>query len=318
MAEISIIVPVYNKEKYIGNFIKSVINQSYKDFELILVNDGSTDNSMEVAERILKNIDINYKMISKKNGGQSSARNLGIREANGNWLVLLDSDDCIQKDYLKIMHNEAIKNNVDVVICDINEVKEDKIFEESVRTNEKEIKTGKDFFADFIMHRISIGPYSLMIKKEYIDKINVKFDEKSQYSEEFTFITQLLYQAENVVHIKEKIYNYCLRDGSVSTGANIDKILNGYKQIQVYSEIYKKNENKYDKMYNKYALPRWILATARFTAKNLPYKEYKELMTKLKAKNQIKCLFTFPEIKTKMAAILFAISMPVFYKICKK
>lgn len=216
------------------------------------------------------------------------------------------------------MHEEACQNNVDVVICDINDVEEENIFEESNRSGKKELKAGKEFFEDFIMHRISIGPVSLMINKNYINKIKLEFNEQSKYSEEFIFITQLLYQAENVVHVKEKLYNYCLRGGSVSTGASIEKILNGYEQIELYSERYKQNKNDYEVIYNKYALPRWILATARFTAGNLEFDEYKMLMEKLDAKHEIKKLIVFPDLKTKVATILFVFSMALFYKISRK
>lgn len=318
MKQISVVVPVYNTSKYIGNFVKSVINQTYKDFELILVNDGSTDDSVIIAENILKESSIEYRIINKENGGQSTARNRGIEEARGKWIVLLDSDDAIQKDYLEIMYSNVENNKADVGICDINSVVDERIFEESKRTNEVEIKSGKEFFKDFILHKISIGPYSLIINKNIIQKYNLKFNEKSRYSEEFIFITELLYNVEKVVHIKEKLYNYCLRAGSVSTGAKVDKILNGYRQIEEYSKRYQKNEDCYQVIYNKYALPRWVLATARFSASSLEYDDYKNLMKKLNAKNMIIKLLTFPSLKIKLASMLFIMSSYLFYSISKK
>lgn len=318
MKQISVIVPVYNTSKYIGNFIKSIINQTYKDFELILVNDGSKDDSIVVAENILKESDVEYKIINKENGGQSTARNKGIEESIGKWIVLLDSDDAIQKDYLKIMYNNVHNNKADVGICDINNVVDETIFEESTRTNEIEIKNGKEFFKDFILHKISIGPCNLIINKDIIERYNLKFNEESRYSEEFIFITELLYNTEKAVHIKEKLYNYCLRKGSVSTGAKVDRILNGYRQIEKYSKRYEKNENYYQIIYNKYALPRWILATARFASSSLKYSDYKKLMQKLNARKMMGKLLTFPSLKIRLASILFIISNYLFYSISKK
>lgn len=216
------------------------------------------------------------------------------------------------------MYNATQKHAVEVVICDINNVEDNNIFEESKRTNDIEIKEGKEFFKDFIIHKISIGPYSLMMSREFIRKINLKFNENSKYSEEFIFITDLLYNSNKVIYVKEKLYNYCLRRGSVSTGANLGKILNGYNQIEEYSKKYEDNKNCYEVLYNKYALPRWILATARFTASNLKYCDYKELMKKLKAKEKIKKLITFPELKIKLATVLFIISTPLFYLVSRK
>lgn len=231
---------------------------------------------------------------------------------------MLDSDDTIQRDYLKLMYEATKFDEVEVVICDINNVNEENIFEEIARTNKIEIKIGREFFQDFIMHNVSIGPVSLMIKREFIQKLNLYFNEMSRYSEEFIFITDLLYNANRVVHIQEKLYNYCLRRGSVSTGANLEKIINGYQQIVIYSERYKDDSNTYAIIYNKYALARWILATARFTANNLQYIDYKKLMNELNAKKQIKVLFKFPKLSIKMASIVFCISMPIFYRISKK
>lgn len=315
--KISIVVPVYNKEKYIKNFIKSVIKQTYTNFELILVNDGSTDNSIIVAEEILKDSKLEYKIINKSNGGQSSARNAGIKVAEGEWIVIPDSDDTLQKDYLKIMINSVIGANSEVGICDLEYVSEDNIFEESKRTSETIVKNGKDFFADFVMHKIEIGPVSLIIKKEFLEMIQIAFNEKSNYSEEFIFITDLLYNATNVIHIKEKLYNYCLRQNSVSTGAGINKILNGFNEIKKYSKKYLDKGDEYSKIYNKYALARWIIATARFTSSYLKYKEYKILMKELNAKKEVRKLLLFPEIRIKAATIIFLISEKLFYKISK-
>lgn len=317
MSEVSIIVPVYNKEKYIRNFIISVINQTFKDFELILVNDGSTDNSIEVAEEVLKNTDINYVIINKENKGQSSARNVGIKAASGKWIVIPDADDYLQKDYLKIMVDSTRMKDVDVVLCDMNSVTDDTISEENIRTNLYDLKKGREFFVDFILHKISIGPVSMMIKKKKLLDINLLFNEDSRYSEEFIFITYLLYNSDNIIHVKEKLYNYCVRKNSVSTGANLDTIINGYNEIVKASEFYKKENNEVTTIYNKFALPRWILATCRFSAQKMNYREYKELLKKLDAKQKVKKLYYLKDLKTTLAIIILEISPKIFYSIAK-
>lgn len=317
MKEISVVVPIYNTEKYIINFIKSVINQTYTDFELILVNDGTKDNSIALAEELLKDSKIEYIIINKENGGQSTARNAGINIAKGKWIVTPDSDDVLQKDYLEVMCRKTQDKDVDVIICDLANVTDDNINQETNRTGNFEIKSGKEFFINFIMHKISIGPVSLMIKKELIDTIGLRYNENSRYSEEFIFITALLYNANMVVHVKERLYNYCLRKGSVSTGANIDKIVNGYNEIVKASSVYCDKNDYACKIYNNYAHQRWMLATARFTSSNLSFKNYKVLMERLDAKKNIKELLRFPNIKIKIAAIVFCLSIRLFYMISK-
>lgn len=316
---ISIIAPVYNVEKYIRNFLISVNNQTFRDFELILINDGSTDNSVKVAMEYLKNANFDYTVINKENGGQSSARNVGILNSKGDWLVFSDSDDVLQSNYLELMYSKIeVYNETDVVICDINRVSDKNIFEESKRSGKFDCKIGKEFFKDFIMHKIEIGPVSLLIRKRILIEKNIFYNEDSRYSEEFIFITDLLYSSNKVIHLKEKLYNYCLRSGSVSTGAQVDKILNGYNQIKEYSKKYSNNINEYEIIYNKYALPRWILATARFTATNLEYNDYLKLMKGLDAKKEIKKMLFFPSLKVVIASFMFEISMKLSYIVFRK
>jgi len=303
MIKISVISPVYNGQKYIKNFIKSLNNQTFKDFELLLINDGSTDNTFEIAKKELEKTNINYKIINKKNGGQSSARNLGIKKSKGDYICFLDSDDTIQKDYLRNLYNTIINTDSEVVICDLNRVSEENIFQESNDHYNFTEFCGKDIFIKFIKHEIEIGPVSLFIKKDYIRKINLFFNEKSKYSEEHIFICHLLHDAEKVVHLKQRLYNYCLRSGSVSTGASIEKILNGYNEIVLSNKKYIECNCEYCKTYNEYAMPRWILATARFTSKNLKYKDYKKLMKKLDYKNNIKKLYLYSSTKIRLAAL---------------
>ncbi len=318
MTKVSIISPVYNVEKYISNLIKSIKNQTFKDFELILVDDGSTDNSIKIAEIELKETNINYRIISKKNNGQSSARNEGINNAKYEYVCVVDSDDTIQPKYIENLLDAIIKSNSDVAFCDLNWVTADKLFEISDDDLIYDVKSGKEFFYDFFMHNVEIGPVSLLIKRELLEKMNIQYNERSRYSEEFTYICKLLHDAKNVVHVKQKLYNYCLRSGSVSTGADIDKVLNGYNEIIRNNIKYEKCNCSYCESYMKYAMPRWILATARFMAKNMKYCDYKELLRKLEYKKNIRELYSFPKFSIKVAALFLNTSLFITYQIFRR
>ena len=318
MKKVSIISPVYNVEKHIKNMIISVINQTYRDFELLLVDDGSTDNSIQIAVDELNKTDINYRVISKLNGGQSSARNIGFDEAKGEYVCSIDSDDIIQKDYLSNLVKTIEETNSDVVFCDLNWVTDDKAFDEKKDDFTYNVKNGKDFFCDFFLHNVEIGPYSLLIKRDYLNKLKLRYNEKSRYSEEFIFICYLLHDAKSVTHLKQRLYNYCLRGGSVSTSANTDKILNGYNEIIKFSEKYKKCNCYSCKLYNRYAIPRWILATARFTAKNLKLSDYRDMLIKMDYRTNVKKLYSFPKLSVKFAAFVLNISLSLAYFIFKK
>ena len=115
---ISIIVPIYNVEKYLTECVDSIIKQTYKNLEIILVDDGSTDHSKDICDQYVK-IDTRIRVIHKVNGGLSSARNAGIDIANGNYYMFIDSDDYIKEDMVELLYSVMIENQCDMTICNI-------------------------------------------------------------------------------------------------------------------------------------------------------------------------------------------------------
>ena len=115
--EISIVVPVFNVEKFLKKCIESIISQSFSNFEVLLVNDGSTDGSLDICLQYTK-IDDRVKVINKKNGGLSDARNAGIKYATGKYICFIDSDDFIEKEYLQKLYKNIVKYNSDVSMCE--------------------------------------------------------------------------------------------------------------------------------------------------------------------------------------------------------
>lgn len=309
---VSIIIPLYNAEKYIINMLKSIEAQTYRNYEIIIVNDGSTDTSEKLAEKYLMRTKIKYKIINKANGGQSSARNIGIDQAKGFWFVMLDADDEILPDYLESMINISNDLNSDIVVCDIAYIVE----KQDIANNDIFIDdySGKEAFKLFIKHKKTIGPCTMLIKKDVVDKINLRFIETCRYSEEFIFICDLLYKSEKVSFYSKKLYLYYMRPQSVITGASIEKILDGYNHILKYTKKY----NKLDNDFKKYAMARWILATCRIVAKRISYKDYKILLKMLNAKKNAVKLIGFPDLLTNIAAITLFICPSLAYQLFKK
>ncbi len=122
MIKVSVITPVYNVEACIEKSVKSIINQTCKDFEYILIDDGSKDKSIEIAQNLLKDTDINYKILTQENSGVSAARNLGIKNAQGKYITFLDSDDYFNTEFIELMYKKAEECSCDVVFCDYSEV----------------------------------------------------------------------------------------------------------------------------------------------------------------------------------------------------
>lgn len=312
--EITVVIPAYNAERHIGKIIESLAGQSFNDFELIVVNDGSTDKTEFVALDAIKKNNLDGRVITRENGGQSSARNTGIKAASGKWLVMPDADDYLQCNYLRDLHDMVKKTGSEVGFCDINMVADKNLFEESRHDGNYTTKKGRDFFIDFIKHDVKIGPYCLIIDLDFLKKNKIIFNECMRYSEEFVFITELLYNAGSVVHVERTLYNYCLRPNSVSTSISLNGILDAYDELKKYEAKFNSNDF-YDVTFRKIALKRWILASAHFCAKVMDYKKYEKTMRKLNAKSEIGGLIGMKDVgtKTKMAAALFCLSSRAFY-----
>lgn len=213
MKEISVIVPVYNIEKYIGRCIESVLKQSFENFELLLVNDGSSDKSGQICDEYAMK-DRRIIVYHKENQGVSSARNLGIRKSTGRYIAFVDGDDWVQSDYLENLYKGLIGEKCDICICGGNEINE---YMQELRTctyNEKLKLSWKDErlydwpYFTYVIHR-------MMIKKSVIE--NVNFDILLPNGEDTLFLTEAFLNAINGVLFLPYIgYSYFIRSESAN------------------------------------------------------------------------------------------------------
>lgn len=175
---ISVIIPVYNVEKYLNKSIESVIKQTYKELEIILVDDGSTDSSGKICDEFAQKDD-RIKVIHKKNGGLSDARNAGISEAKGKYLGFIDSDDYIDKNFYEILYNVLKKYNSDISICKHRETYTD--YEEN--TSKLEIKeqvfnTEQALKELLLFGEVNNYAWNKLYKKELFNEINYPVGKK--------------------------------------------------------------------------------------------------------------------------------------------
>lgn len=219
--KLSIIVPIYNVEKYIIECLSSIYNGKLKDFEVICVDDCGKDKSIELVKKYVKDNKIkNLKIITHdKNKGLSAARNTGIKEATGDYLLFLDSDDMLITNKLNKLINYAKKNNLDVLECEIEEIYETnmniKVDHSNSRT-ETEILSGEDYFS-YISKNNEYIPmvWSRLYKTDYI-KDNYSFKDGLKFEDE-EFSPRVLINAKKVQYLNEKIYVYRRRDDSITT-----------------------------------------------------------------------------------------------------
>lgn len=214
MPIISVIVPVYNVEKYLSKCLESILNQSFSQFELILVNDGSTDNSELIFNKYL--YDKRLIVINKSNGGLSSARNAGLDVARGEYIIFIDSDDYINNKMFEILYNEMIRSKSDIIICDylkVSESENEKIID--MLNYKSEIIEGKENILNQLCSEKRMQ-FTVAWNKLYKKKLfeSLRFEEGRLHEDEF-IAHRILGKAQKVNYIDLKLYYYVQRNNSI-------------------------------------------------------------------------------------------------------
>ena len=220
---ISIIVPVYNRENKVGSCIASILNQTYTDLELILVDDGSTDNSVAVCEEYAKQ-DKRIRIIQKENGGVSSARNCGIKEARGEYLQFVDSDDTIDKEMTQKLYEAVQKNEADEAICGFREI-HGGTRGDVIRIPQKECVTTVAKMESEIEHLILNCLLQSCCNKLYKkEKIKEFFSTEYTYGEDLLFNLAYLRKIETIAFVPKAYYEYDCRGESITSSYREDEI----------------------------------------------------------------------------------------------
>lgn len=216
MPKVSVIVPVYNVEKYIKKCIDSILNQTFKDFELILIDDGSPDNCGKICDEYAGK-DLRVKVIHKENGGLSDARNFGIDASQGEIIGFVDSDDYIDKDMYAQMITYLEENNCDVVCCDKYIVRDDKKkFRPSYQENK--IFNNEQAVNEIFNGNLDTTAWNKIYKRSVIKDIRFP---KGRIYEDVATIHKYIYNAGKVGYISKPFYHYIKRKGSIcSSGFN--------------------------------------------------------------------------------------------------
>lgn len=274
MIKVSVIIPVYNGEKYIEACIESVLNQTLKEVEIIIVNDASTDNTQSIIEKYSIKYSDKIKVVTKDNNeGQGKARNIGINLATGEFITFVDSDDTISESMLEKMYDIAKEKGADVILCDYYEIiKENKTIQKALLQRTNDIK--KDFVTWIA------GPCNKLIQTELLKKNNLYFLEVRAY-EDISMMPLVGVYAKKIIYIEEPLYNYYIRHGSTMRQKTFNnKLLSIYDALEYLAEGFKKSEllkeyqEELEFIYIKHLL---YAGTGRF----LEYKEGKKEVRKI-------------------------------------
>lgn len=243
MPKVSIIVPVYNAEKYIHKCLDSIISQTLESWEAILVNDGSLDNSGDICDNYAKK-DKRFKVIHQENGGVSVARQTGLNNATGEFIIHCDPDDWTEPTMLELLTTIAIKEEADIVICDYSEETDSGSFYKS--QNIITPVTSKKLQAMIINHKLHGSCCNKLIRKAKCENIKFQPKELTCYEDEL-FIIRLLNTDIKVAYIKEALYHYRVNiNSSLTHSANkrIDSRIIEIKELETIIDI-----EKYDNLF---------------------------------------------------------------------
>lgn len=232
MIKVSVIIPVYNVEKLLRKCLDSILNQTLKDIEIIIVNDGSPDNSQQIIDEYTKQCPNTITSIIKENGGQGSARNVGISIAKGEYISFVDSDDYLSPTALEEMYNLAKKRKSDIVICDMIDHYPDKtIYHNCTKYNS--------------IYEVTASACNKIFKRKFIGE--KRFTEGIWY-EDFEFTTRLLFKTKNISQISKGYYNCNCGHESTMNNNNSKKnldillVLENIKKYAKENKAYNKND----------------------------------------------------------------------------
>ncbi len=249
---VSIIVPIYNAEKYLSRCIDSVLNQEYTDFELLLVNDGSKDSSGPICDSYAAK-DSRIRVIHKENSGVSDSRNLAINQARGTYLQFLDSDDWITPDATKLFVRAATEHHCDLVIADFYRVVGERLSQKG-DIEEDDVMT-KEGFAAHMMENPADFYYGVLWNKLYrrdiVEQYHLQMDVTISWCEDFMFNLEYIRHAESFYALQAPIYYYVKTKGSLaSQGASIPNTIKMKMMVfEYYNNFYKHvfDEDDYEK-----------------------------------------------------------------------
>ena len=311
---ISVIIPVYNVEQYVESCLNSVINQSYTNLEIILVDDGSTDRSGEVCDQYALK-DNRIKVIHEENAGLGEARNRGVRIASGDYICFVDSDDWIEEDYCKELVKAAERTNSDIAICGYNECFKDGKTPK-VKYDDCFTTTGKEILHYTMTanskYWFNISVWNKLYKREIISGLWFK----SRVYEDIMYNAESMYKANKIAYINQCLYNYRTnREGSI--------ISKGFQRKTIEFEMkFKEERVDFFKRNNEIKLARYAEAVVihdkllYYAFMSLSKDNYSEYIKKYK-EDLRKCGF-IADTKTNIALLIFKCFPQLWIKIIKK
>ena len=307
--KVSIIVPIYNMEKYLKKCIESILNQEYKNFELLLNDEGSTDNSLKICNEY-KSKDNRVKVCHKKNGGVSSSRNKGLLLATGEYIGFVDPDDYIHPEmYLKLVDNIE-KYNADLSICGNNDLYEDGTVSHEIKSGILEIIDSDECLKKILNETKYLGTcWNKLYKKNLFN--NISFNEKRRISEDLEVMFQLIPKCNKIVYDSTPLYYWIIHNNSTIHRKFIENKDKWDDEINLCEMLIEKSQKQNTNLVN-YAIKRYVRVNIFCISRIIHEKESKKLINIYKnniMKYYKTCMsFTFVKKTFKIKLLLIKIN----------
>ena len=242
--KISVMVPIYNTSQYLEKCLKSILSQSLREIEIICVNDGSTDNSLEILEKFSKK-DERIVIINKKNGGLTSARNTALKIARGKYCLNIDSDDWIEQEYFKDIYEKAERDNLDILLTNIIfDYPNRKSTLNDLNLGDNTIINGKKYINIFFQNNKHGFTWNKLIKRELYFKNKLQYNEKIFLLEDLELIGRIGYFSKRVGKLNRAYYHYMQRETNGSQRVKLKNLIDRIEAYKSLIDFYQKYNEK--------------------------------------------------------------------------
>lgn len=312
MPKVSVIFPMYNVSAYVKESVGSVLNQTFRDFELIAVNDGSTDNTEVVFEEATRNAsDITIKLIKKENGGLADARNAALEIARGEYIAFVDSDDVIHPKYLEVLMDDAKHFDTDASFSSFKYVNEKTLFDFEDTFGGEMIDKQKLMWLLLPRKKFFTACWCMLVKKRLLDKNELRFNKQVKFSVDRAFIWKVIDLSDKISINYSQLYHYYPHEGSIMTATKKENLLSGVENFS--REIRSLEHLPFD---SEILINRWKLGVLHSSAKLLSFDEYRSLREEIGFSYRLS--MRIPTFRAKLFCIIGIISEKMLYTIFVK
>ncbi len=311
-AAIDIIIPVYNSKEYLGGMVDSIQTQTFRDFSVIFVDDGSTDGTVEYLKTRLEEVTFPFRILQQKNSGPSAARNNGLRHATAQWIVFCDSDDVLTPEYLGYLYEAVTQADAQMGFC-------------RMHTIAPGASDDRPPVASLALEAISpeqamqrhysnwIAPFCLILRRDWLAENRLQFDEECRYCEDLIFITDAIAAARRVAAVEQELYHYYIRATSLLRTNNTGKYRQGLAAFERLEERMAQNPSEAAKCFCRMGKARFVMATLRRAALEAPgYREFHAFAQSLKDERWQSQVRELPH-KWRIANAMLQLSHRLFY-----